>query len=69
MEDYDDYPYYSGEQDPRLYEPKDQDDVDSYDHVECSDGCGFWAGQLIDEGQCPECGSECRAIADDYFDD
>lgn len=63
------YPFYKGDEDPRLSEPDNQDDVDNYSHVECSNGCGFWAGQKIDDGQCPECGSECNEIADDYFDE
>ena len=63
------YPFYTGDEDPRLSEPDNFDDVDNYGHVECSNGCGFWAGQIIDDGHCPECGSECNDIADDYFDE
>lgn len=37
------YPYYNGERDPRLGEPDNADDVELFEHVECSNGCGFWA--------------------------
>lgn len=65
----DEYPHYHGESDPRLNEPEDWDDVDNHGHVECSNGCGYWAGQYLTENQCPECGSDCNEVSDEHFDD
>lgn len=68
-QDNNDYPYYNGDRDPRLYEPESQEDVELFDHVECSNGCGYWAGQLINDGMCPECGSECNDVSETHFDE
>lgn len=58
------YEFYSGDEDPRIHESevKTREDVDNFNAVECSNGCGFWRGSMIENGQCPECGDECNDV-------
>ena len=55
------YEYYDGDQDPRLWESEAYQEGNPYGAVECSNGCGFWSGDLLENG-CPECGSDCSEI-------
>ncbi len=37
--------------------------------IECPNGCVFWRGDALDNGQCPECGDDTHNLADDHFED
>lgn len=63
------YDYYSGDQDPRLREPENMDEVESHGHVQCSECCEFWMGDMIEEMICPDCGGDCHNIVEDHFDE
>lgn len=65
------YKFYDGESDPRLneYQVQSIDDVETYNAVECPNGCGWWMGDCLENGQCPECGDCTHEISDDHFDD
>lgn len=64
------YPFYHGDEEPRLHEDDIQslDDVENLDAVECESGCGFWRGNKLTDGKCPECGDDTHSLPDDYFD-
>ncbi|MGR5451407.1 hypothetical protein ACP3V3_16945 [Vibrio sp. PNB22_3_1] len=63
------FEYYQGDMDPQLDEPTCLEDVENHGHVECSNGCGWWRGQLLNHLQCPDCGDECHEPNEDHFDD
>ncbi|OEE38270.1 hypothetical protein A1QO_02515 [Vibrio genomosp. F10 str. ZF-129] len=65
------YDFYDGDDEPRLndHEVQSRDEADMFNAVECENGCGFWRGDILDNGQCPECGGDTHNLPDDHFDD
>ncbi|MDK9789750.1 hypothetical protein [Vibrio sp. D431a] len=65
------YDFYNGDDDPRLHESDitTKQDIETLNPVECSNGCGFWRGDNLDNGKCPECGDECYDVDQDEYPD
>ncbi len=65
------YEYYSGEEDPHLPESSIQtrEEADTFNAVECPNGCGFWRSDILDDGMCPECGDDTHNLPDGHFDE
>lgn len=50
--------------DPYLREDEAYEEGNPYNAVECPNGCGYWAGDLLEDG-CPDCGADCHEIEED----